>query len=386
MNEEKLNLTETNKLGPIKTNKKSLKKLKSIPNARKQTKKVPVNTLISRTLSSLSLDSVETINVSDGRMKSMEMLHSHSLSASHSDKFPFPDDLSAMSSVRSKAVRQRRGFGNDNSSVISPISNRSHDYSIETETGRLTTKEMMHEIQRRAKKNMAPPNYVLSLDELAPVHFAWNKKAARPKKKKERIFSLSSNTSSDDDDEMSAVTVAQQPAINIIGCLHPLELILACADKRTRQQNRVMKLKEKKCAEKTKQINASIQFKFSRAERYAAILAHKQRQVAWMKIVILSHFMYLLRPKFQHNKVHHDSMTKVIKATIDIQRFYRHWYQRHLFVKSYDNFLRVMQKNELAFKIQIRIRRKRLAVKRFKTFLLEYKINHQVRHPQWLFV
>jgi hypothetical protein len=261
---------------------------------------------------------------------------------------------------------------------MSPVTNRSHDYSIETETGRLTTKEMMRDIERRAKKNMAPPDYVMSLDELAPVHFAWNKKAPRPKKK-ERLSSFSSNSSGD---EMSMMSVPQQPAINIIGCLHPLELILACADKRTRQQNKVMKLKEKKCDEKTQQIHDSIQFKFSRAERYAAILEHKQRQVAWMKIIILSHFMYLLRPKYQHNKVHHDSIMKVVESAAAIQRFCRHWYQRHLFIKIHVKFLKMMRKNEMAFKIQIRIRKKRIAVKRFKTFLLEYRMNHQVRLTQ----
>eukprot|EP01034_Spumella_vulgaris_P027566 gene27566-34309_t len=228
----------------------------------------------------------------------------------------------------------------------------------------------MRDIERRAKKNLAPPNYVLALDELAPVHFAWNKKAS-----KARGMSVSSNGSGD---EMSLVSAAQQPAINIIGCLHPLELILACADKRSRQQNKAMKLKKKKCDEKTRQIHASIEFKFSRAERYAAILERKQRQVAWMKIIVLSHFMSLLRPKFQHNKVHHDSILRVVESAACIQRFCRHWYQRHLFIKIHMKFLKMMRKNEMVFKIQLRIRKKRIAVKRFKTFLLEYKMNHQI--------
>ncbi len=237
-----------------------------------------------------------------------------------------------------------------------------------THQSKLTNREMMRDIDYRAKHNMAPPDYVPSFEELAPVHLSWNKKVTR-RNSPRHLLPVGS---------VAEEEVREQPPINIIGCMHPIELILACADKRTRKQAKAQQLKKVKCEQKSQEIHASIEFKFSRAERYAAILANKQRQVAWMKLLVASHYLHLLKARFTPHQDLHQSMQLVASSASRIQRFCRHWYERHLFIKIHLKFLRMLRRNEMAFKMHVRVWRKRLAVDKIATFFREYKSSHQI--------
>jgi len=108
------------------------------------------------------------------------------------------------------------------------------EYSMHSRTNR----ELIEEIKKRAMKNRAPPEYVPSMDSLDPSMLSWNKKLPKEFNK-------------------------EDPPVNIIGCMHSLELVLAKADKRLRKRAKTLKIRQQKCDERTKAIDDSIKWNFS---------------------------------------------------------------------------------------------------------------------------
>jgi hypothetical protein len=222
-------------------------------------------------------------------------------------------------------------------------------------SSRLTTKELVRQITERAQNNQAAPSYVTPIDELLPMQLSWNK-----------VLPANFNK--------------MKPQVNIIGCLQPLELIIAQADTRTRHRQDTIRAKQVICDEKVRQIDEAIQLKYTRAERYALLLAQKQRQAQWLKIIKANLYIKAVWDSIKFHINVQSKFARTIKAAITIRKACKRFMRRHLLVKFQFKFLILFKRREHVFRLALRISRKRSAVHKIKTFLTEYKNHHRVRN------
>eukprot|EP01035_Chromulina_nebulosa_P030295 gene30295-40266_t len=211
----------------------------------------------------------------------------------------------------------------------------------------ITPKEMVHEINERVRNHLAPPDYVRRLDELPPNLLSWNNKIP---------VSKSSNETPS----------RHKVAVNIIGCHQPIELLIAKADKRQRHERRVRQQKSTRQEIKEKELNEAITTKLSRAERFAAELEYRQRQLNWLKVITIT--QYLERIKTFHKKkngiIVGDRFKDVAHFASKIRKNVLKWYYRRIFKKYKLGFLKALKSAEFYFRLNFRIWRKRRATKR----------------------
>jgi hypothetical protein len=243
-------------------------------------------------------------------------------------------------------------------------------FSEFSQATRLTQREIIKEIEKRAKRNRPPPEYVQPLHELHPSLLSWNRKS--PVKRSISPLSVSS----------SSQTVASETQVNIIGCHHPIELILAKADHRLRKREKTLKKKKIKCEERVKEIDEAIKWKFTRGERLAAAIELKQRQVYWCRMVILSNYLKSLNDRFQVKLEAAKQIKALGKYAKLITKAFLRWYRRHIFLKVQFNYARAFERAEGPFKLFMRIFRKRRAIKRLKQFFNDYRGHQKV----WMLV
>jgi hypothetical protein len=300
--------------------------------------KTKVDELLERTLSNVS--SLETIHVSTDRMKSV-LERGDDVGYSSGDDFNSP---------------RRRGFLSDRSGYSEVGSSQWETNSFGTDwtlSSRMpTNRELLHQIERCAKRGKARPDYVTSLSDLDPSLISWNRRI--PKLKKD------------------------DPPVNIIGCMHPLELVLAKADQRMRKQTHAVHLKQIKCEERTKAVDDAIKWKFSRAERYAAALARKQLQYQWLRIIQACRYFAVLSPRFRGSFHVELEFLRVSRLTMILHRFLLCWYRKHTFAKFQVLYREAFAKIEKTLKRCIRHVRKVRAANRVRIFLLDHKGHHKV--------
>lgn len=320
------------KLGKLNVNNK--RKTRRVDNKKVikfEDLKVPVNELLVKTLSTGAIEDAKTVYIRESRIRN---------SLDLSKAYGSDDDSSAGGSAR-RWMTSERSVGTVNS------------FGSESSNTTMTTREMVNEISLRANKNLPPPDYVPRMEELTKSQLSWNKKLPRGFNKK-------------------------HPPVNIIGCMHPLELVLAKADSRTRQRKKALKIRQRACDQRVKQIDESIQLKFTRAERYAAHFELQQRQIQWMRILSICQFLAQVKPIFEFKNKVDGVFGKMMMMVIRIQRMYRTWHIRKLFRQIQKEFLERLSRSDLFFRLQLRSFRKKKSVLRIKTFLNEYKGHHKM--------
>lgn len=314
---------------------KSIKKLKSFPQPGADGSKQSVEDLLHKAMyKSCSMTDVNsTVLVPHSRLKI-------NLEAGYDNQ----DDMdSQMSPGRGSLMNSFRSW-----------SSTSMDGSEITLSTRRTQRELVHEIKQRAERNLGPPSYVTPLQELQPRQLSWNHKVPQ------NFNPL-------------------KPQVNIIGCQHPMELILAQADSRSRHRQETLELRQKLCDEKVRAIDEAIQLKYTRAERYALMLEHKQRQVEWMKIVKICVYLSRLSTETKHHVATGHFFNHSVRAALVIRKACKRFMKRHLLHKFKFKFMVLFRKREFVFRLGLRINRKQLAVNKIKTFLSEFRNHHRVR-------
>lgn len=323
-------MTKTNS----KKKLKPLKKIKSFPNGKPVETKLPVTELLQRTmLKSISMPTQNTILVTNSRIKGGGEDY-------HNDRDDYDSQLSP---GRGGLLGSTRSWGST-----------SMDGSEYTLTSRLTQKELVSEIKQRAERKLLPPAFVTPIDELLPMQLSWNNKLPQNHNK-------------------------MRPQVNIIGCLHPVELILAQADQRSRHQQETLNAKKKICEDKVKQIDDAIQLKYTRAERYAIAFERKQRQIEWLKIIKLSIYVSTLYTNVRRHILAGTFFSHSVHAAYVIRQACKRFMKRHLLHKFKFKFMVLFRRKEYMFRMALRIQRKRNALLRIKTFLSEFRNHHQVR-------
>lgn len=353
----------TNNRKKKKKNRSEAEPLGVLTTERKEGGKSRVDELMEKTLQQIASLETVTITVPNERLK-LAVSQDRSVGGTDSDgdssyhgsprrRGMYRDGMSSdqslgsLGSVGSMMNSTRRSVGGDN-------------YSLGTEHSLssarlLTNRELLLEIKERAKKGKAPPEYVSPLNELDPSLISWNKKIPKAQRMKD------------------------DPKVNIIGCLHPIELVLAKADRRLRKQEDALKLKQQKCEERVKEIDDAIKWKFSRAERYAAALALQQFQYQWLRVIQICRFMGHLVPRFRSSFHSEREFMKITRCLAVVKRFIVWWYRKHVFQKFQETYKKAFAKIESSLKLQLRIVRKRRAVNRIKQFLIDHKGHHKVR-------
>lgn len=213
---------------------------------------------------------------------------------------------------------------------------------------KVTARELINDIKLHAERNQNAPEYVPRLDELPPHLISWNSKLPK-------------------------LANMNDPPINILGCHHSIELILAKADKRLRNQKKILATKKVKVEEKITQIDEGIKLKFSRAERYAAIFAQKQRQIMFLRIVAVSHYILKLNTAHKEQIELVERSRRFQSSALIIKETFLNWFTRHIFRKYQLGFKKVMQQYLFPMKLSLRINLKRRAVHKITTFFKEFK-------------
>lgn len=342
-------------VGSVKSKKKGKEKMRG-------PKKFRVGELLVRTASLKdetshddgSVGSIDTLSVTNGKLKLIAEQDFNNDSDGDNSSMYSGSRIFSMGSVRSHSLSAmspgRGGSSADSWSVGSEL-------SIQT---RITNRELIEEIKKRAMKHRRPPEFVASLDCLDPSLISWDKKMPK-------IFNK------------------EDPPINIIGCLHPLELVLAKADRRLRKRAKTLKVKQIKCDERTKEIDDAIKWKFSRAERYTAMLALKQLQVKWIRMILITKYLQNLKTRFEYKWKILNSIHSTSNCANVIQRAMKKWYRKNLQKKFQYLFSVSFYPIRDKVRYHLRIHRKRRAIEKLKKFLLEYKSNHKVRLSLSLF-
>mmetsp|Transcript_4991 Transcript_4991/g.6890 ORF Transcript_4991/g.6890 Transcript_4991/m.6890 type:complete len:569 (+) Transcript_4991:23-1729(+) len=305
-------------------------------------KKIAVGDLLSATQDILKVDPLEKKSSSTLFLYGAKIDHK---SPNNSDSEDF-DDISLNSSSRSQYWNGR--YAKASSDTYSLHSSE----SANTLNSRfLTPKEMVKDISLRVERHQAPPDYVLRIDELSPQLLSWNNKLSERLQNRRSGLSL---------------------PINIIGCHQPVELLLAKANCRQRHERKVRQLKEIKMEEKVKEIGDSIKNKFSRAERYAAILEEKQRQVSWLKLMKVLLYVQKAGSLIRHRMDIHDKFKAVTSYAFMIRNVCLKWYYKTMYLKYKLGFLRSLGGAEFPFRLKFRIWRKRRAVQRIHAFIINH--------------
>jgi hypothetical protein len=145
-----------------------------------------------------------------------------------------------------------------------------------------------------------------------------------------------------------------------------LQLLIAKADKRQRHERRVRQQKSKRQEIKEKELNEAITAKLSRAERFAAELEYRQRQLNWLKVITIT--QYLERIRTLHSKkngiIAGDRFKDVAHFASKIRKHVLQWYYLRIFKKYKLGFLKALKTAEFFFRLNFRIWRKRRATKR----------------------
>lgn len=121
--------------------------------------------------------------------------------------------------------------------------------------------------------------------------------------------------------------------------------------------------------EKVNEIDESIKKKFSRAERYAALLEMKQRQISFLKLVKLMQFLSMVQPILRRQQQSQRTFKSTSAYAWVIQHTFINWYNRRIFLKYKLGFLKALGSAQFKFRLNLRIWRKRRAVKRIAEFM-----------------
>ena len=214
------------------------------------------------------------------------MLHRKAINVNeieHTDRY---DDDSSMTGGSARSiVLSARNFGMDSVSVGSIESlthakgasaNNIYNVYNSDEGGppvMRTVRELVLDIETRAKAHRKRPAYLPSVDSLSANMMSW---------KGNSLDTVGTTNST----------------VDIIPCQQPLELILVMADERARKNVALKELKERKIEEEAERIDKIIHDKFHKAEKYQAIALKRQLQLNWLRLIAVGGFMGILQPKY----------------------------------------------------------------------------------------
>ena len=225
------------------------------------------------------------------------------------------------------------------------------------------------------------PAYVSRLQDLSSRLLSWDCKRSstvlifndRPRSTPYGILSADESEMTDSLEKSNSQTIFYSK-VNIIGCLQPIDLILAKADERLRKQNQLFE--QRKAANEDK--NKELAQRINAGSLYNANLLMEQLQFAWIKIIFTVQYVKTLRQSYMSIREQLQKIKIAQDSSIKIQNLLKRWFFRHQFKKYRLRFYKILGRNSLLFKLSLRIYLKRKAVHKLRTFLQEQESNSKV--------
>eukprot|EP01035_Chromulina_nebulosa_P024126 gene24126-31349_t len=264
--------------------------------------------------------------------------------------------------------------------------NSNADSSVLTEAAiglnyKKSNREMIEEISRRIKMHKSRPAYVSRLQDLSSRLLSWDCKRSstvlilndRPRSTPYGILSADESEMTDCLEKSNSQTIFYSK-VNIIGCLQPIDLILAKADERLRKQNQLFEQRKAANEDKSKELAQRI----NAGSLYNANLLMEQLQFAWIKIIFTVQYVKTLRQSYMSIREQLHKIKIAQDSSIKIQNLLKRWFFRHQFRKYRLRFYKILGRNSLLFKLSLRIYLKRKAVHKLRTFLQEQESNSKI--------
>eukprot|EP01038_Epipyxis_sp_PR26KG_P010297 gene10297-13843_t len=304
-------------------------------------------------------DNISYLNSDLGSITNSYLSYSMSLSQSGSEFGSSDDWQNRQSTSRNTSRRNAISNGTKNTTRLlrTSFSGLGSD-KINDREHPLTTREMIEDISNRVKNSQNPPDYVMPLNELPSSYIAWDS----------QISSHINNSNG-----------IAKPTINIIGCLQPLDLVLAKADERARKQTTYSRRSFVNQEIRIKEIEDAIEYKHNKSERIAEAVARNHRQRLWLPILQVLHFLRVIRPQAELAIRMHRMVQSNYKLLLRIHYSVLNWYNRHIFIKYRLRLFRLRKSGTITFTMKLRVRRKRRAANLMTLFLVDHKRFYMIK-------
>ena len=227
-------------------------------------------------------------------------------------------------------------------------------------------RDMIVEIETRAKSGQISPRYAKDIYTLPNEYINWQKGRKSPRR------SLSPPRESTHGSNIS------RPVVNIIGCQQSTELILARADDRIRRQLTALEMRDLVCQEQRNRILKLIADQETKAERIVLHLKRQQQQAGMIKIVTILLYLAQLKPMVMDEYAKLQEEKAITNAAGKIAHNFVSWHQRKHAQRYLGIFRKVLGSNSNLFLVRFRILYKRMCVKRIKSFFTETKDRNKV--------
>lgn len=259
-------------------------------------------------------------------------------------------------------------------------------------------RNMIEEIELRAREGQLSPRYVTDIRSLSPEKFSWTKKSPSPRRHRSRTRnrsrSRSRSLSPDEhtargtsrergrqvtargatgrrgEDDAIVAAAPHRPQMNMMGCHQNVELILSKADERIRKQLMARQIRDVAQQEQRDRIEAMIHATHNRAEIRAHQLKVETEQKFLMKIIQMAIYIKQLKVIYAEDLNRNKVFTRISTARRRISMVCVSWRKR----KNAMRYLQIMKnlmRNHSFFMLHLRIIYKRQCVKRILTFFDE---------------
>jgi hypothetical protein len=225
-------------------------------------------------------------------------------------------------------------------------------------------REMIYEIETRAKGGMSSPRFAQSIECLGPEHLDWHKGRKSPR----RSRSPSPTRAGE-----SSCFMTSRPVVNIIGCQQSTELILSRADDRIRRQLAASELRDEVCRKQRERILQMIAAQESKAQRVKEDIRRQQLQSGWLKILVICAFVEQFQPMVEDELGRARRNNKILYAGMRVAHNVASWHQRKHAQRYLAMFRNVLASKSSMFLVRLRIIYKRQCCKRIKSFFTEIK-------------
>ena len=315
------------------------------------------------------------------------------------------DDVSGSESMYDGSISSWRHMTSSRSvasvdySVTESMTSRTSFGTMVTKEGGSTYmsyREIVEDIEKRAKTHRPPPEYITTIDKLPSLSVSWDGRKKRQKKTielmkklKEEIRASSSSSTGDGDSSTGdgggdssnphlrklifLEKLSHRPVINLMGCHYQPDLIMAKANERIRRQQHATTKSKRVIQSRLEHIENVIEEKLVRQKKYAMIRITRSLQSKWILCVTMLKFIDRVNDYAHEIKRGLAHMFRKESAGSIIIRVMSRWYQRWLFRKYRLGFERAVKRSRGRLVIGVRIMKKNIAMKKLKWFLTECK-------------
>ena len=243
-----------------------------------------------------------------------------------------------------------------------------------------TLRELVTDIEDRAKKNLPTPNYIASLNDMPASMFSWKGHSHFAEMLPTSAYSAMALSASDGKigkNIQDLPPLHSKPVIDIIPCHQPIELVLAKANDRSRKQILVSLNKENQDTSHAKRIQTLINLKSDKVEEFKRLASLKLLQTNWVKIIFLNGYMANLYESYRKKILRKRMNLLYMNSSNVMTKFIKYWREKRN-ENRYGMFFRMMSSNNWRMSMQMRILHKRYNLKRITQFLTLCKGQKQI--------